>query len=254
MRIAILAGGLGTRLAEETTVKPKPMVEIGGRPILWHIMKHYAHYGFNEFLVALGYKGDAIKRLFSRLQRPDRQHHDRPGHGKVETHTKECEDWRVTWSTPAPTRTPAAASSGCSAGSTPKRSWSLTATACATSICSDLLQFHAPWPPRHGHGRAPPARFGGLMFEGDVVSRFTEKPRPARAGSTAASWSASRKSSTTSTATQQPGERGPGAPGRRRPTGRLPPRPILAVHGYPARQAAARSPVGTGQRTLEDWA
>src|SRR5712671_1292118 len=69
MRVAILAGGLGTRLQEETTVKPKPMVEIGGRPILWHIMKHYAHYGFNEFLVALGYK--------------------------VEAHAKECEDWRV---------------------------------------------------------------------------------------------------------------------------------------------------------------
>ena len=64
MRVVILAGGLGTRLQEETTVKPKPMVEIGGRPILWHIMKHYSHYGFNEFLVALGYKGECIKRYF----------------------------------------------------------------------------------------------------------------------------------------------------------------------------------------------
>jgi glucose-1-phosphate cytidylyltransferase len=64
MKVVILAGGLGTRLAEETDIVPKPMVEIGGRPILWHIMKHYAYYGFNEFYVALGYKGDVIKRYF----------------------------------------------------------------------------------------------------------------------------------------------------------------------------------------------
>ena len=64
MKVVILAGGLGSRLAEETEVKPKPMVEIGGRPILWHIMKHYAHHGFHEFYIALGYKGEVIKRYF----------------------------------------------------------------------------------------------------------------------------------------------------------------------------------------------
>lgn len=62
MKVAILAGGVGSRLAEETEIKPKPMVEIGGRPILWHIMMHYAHYGFNEFVIALGYKGEVIKK------------------------------------------------------------------------------------------------------------------------------------------------------------------------------------------------
>ncbi len=62
MKVAILAGGFGTRLAEETEIKPKPMVEIGGRPILWHIMKHYSHFGFSEFVIALGYKGEYIKR------------------------------------------------------------------------------------------------------------------------------------------------------------------------------------------------
>ncbi len=60
MKVVILAGGLGTRLAEETEVKPKPMVEIGGYPVLWHIMKIYSHYGFKEFFIALGYKGEII--------------------------------------------------------------------------------------------------------------------------------------------------------------------------------------------------
>ncbi len=64
MKVIILAGGLGTRLMEETVVKPKPMVEVGGRPIIWHIMNIYAHYGFKEFVVALGYKGDVIKSYF----------------------------------------------------------------------------------------------------------------------------------------------------------------------------------------------
>ena len=64
MKVAILAGGVGSRLSEETEVTPKPMVEIGGRPILWHILKHYAHYGYSEFVIALGYKGDYVKRYF----------------------------------------------------------------------------------------------------------------------------------------------------------------------------------------------
>ncbi len=62
MKVAILAGGAGSRLAEETEIRPKPMVEIGRRPILWHIMMHYSHYGFKDFVIALGYKGDLIKR------------------------------------------------------------------------------------------------------------------------------------------------------------------------------------------------
>jgi glucose-1-phosphate cytidylyltransferase len=65
MKVAILAGGLGTRLAEETEVRPKPMVEIGGRPILWHIMRHFDHYGHREFAIALGYKGELIKSYFT---------------------------------------------------------------------------------------------------------------------------------------------------------------------------------------------
>ena len=62
--VVILCGGMGTRLAEQTEVRPKPLVEVGGRPILWHIMKHYSRYGFDEFILALGYKGEMIKRYF----------------------------------------------------------------------------------------------------------------------------------------------------------------------------------------------
>jgi glucose-1-phosphate cytidylyltransferase len=65
MKVVLLAGGLGTRLSEETIVKPKPMTEIGGKPILWHIMKIYSHYGFNDFIVCLGYKGFYIKEYFA---------------------------------------------------------------------------------------------------------------------------------------------------------------------------------------------
>ncbi len=64
MKVVILAGGQGTRLAEETETRPKPMVDIGGRPILWHIMKHYARYGFTEFVIALGYRAEDVKRFF----------------------------------------------------------------------------------------------------------------------------------------------------------------------------------------------
>ncbi|MFZ9455308.1 MAG: sugar phosphate nucleotidyltransferase, partial [Bacteroidia bacterium] len=67
MKVVILAGGLGTRLAEETDIKPKPMVEIGGKPILWHIMKIYASYGFNDFIVCCGYKGHIIKEYFQQF-------------------------------------------------------------------------------------------------------------------------------------------------------------------------------------------
>ena len=65
MKVVLLAGGLGTRIAEETSVRPKPMVEIGHRPILWHIMQHYSHFGHREFIVCLGYKGEHIKRYFA---------------------------------------------------------------------------------------------------------------------------------------------------------------------------------------------
>src|ERR1700760_1121795 len=96
MKVVILAGGLGTRIAEETTTRPKPMVEIGGRPILWHIMKIYSHYGFNDFIICLGYKGYIIKEYFANyfLHMTDGTFH--LAENRMEIHRETAEPWRVT--------------------------------------------------------------------------------------------------------------------------------------------------------------
>jgi glucose-1-phosphate cytidylyltransferase len=95
MKVVILAGGLGTRLSEETTIRPKPMVEIGGKPILWHIMKIYSHYGFNEFVVCLGYKGYMIKEYFMNyfLHMSDVTIDIRKN--EIETHQNFSEPWKI---------------------------------------------------------------------------------------------------------------------------------------------------------------
>src|SRR6267143_3393680 len=95
MNVAILAGGLGSRLAEETELKPKPMVEIGGQPILWHIIKHYAHYGFKDFYLALGYRGELIKRFFMDYYSLNGSISIDLASGQVDRHDRECEDWVV---------------------------------------------------------------------------------------------------------------------------------------------------------------
>lgn len=178
MKVVILAGGLGTRLAEETEVRPKPMVEIGGRPILWHIMKHYAHYGFSEFFVALGYKGDIIKRYFVDYYALSSNMTVSLKSGGVEVIGGDVEDWTVhLMDTGQETNT----------GGRLKRlePWLVDGAFMLTygdGVCnvdlSDVLRFH------RGHGRVatvtavrPPARFGGLLFDGDMVAAFTEKPQ-----------------------------------------------------------------------------
>ncbi len=178
MKVVILAGGLGSRLAEETELKPKPMVEIGGRPILWHITKTYAHYGFKEFFIALGYKGEVIKRFFLDYQSLSGSMTIDLSKDSVETHGRDCEDWTVhLMDTGIETNT----------GGRLKRlePWLKDATFMLTYgdglsdvDLNDLLEFH------RSHGRVatvtavrPPARFGGITFDGDLVAEFTEKPQ-----------------------------------------------------------------------------
>ena len=178
MKIVILAGGFGTRLAEETEVKPKPMVEIGGRPILWHIMKHYSRYGFKELFIALGYKGEAIKRYFLDYYSLNGSMTIDLSSGNVETHNRECEDWIVHLiDTGLDTLT----------GGRVRRlepylkdeTFMLTyGDGVADVDLNALLGFHRT------RGRIatvtavrPPARFGGLIFDGDSVAEFTEKPQ-----------------------------------------------------------------------------
>ena len=96
MKVVLLAGGLGTRLSEETGVRPKPMVEIGGKPILWHIMKTYSQYGFNEFVVLLGYKGYYIKEYFSNYFLHQSDVTIDMSNGSLEVHNNSSEPWKVT--------------------------------------------------------------------------------------------------------------------------------------------------------------
>ena len=178
MKVVLLAGGHGTRLAEETEVRPKPMVEIGGYPLLWHVMRHYAEHGFKEFYVALGFRGEVIKRYFH-------EYHSLSGsmtidlaRGELSRHERGPDDWIVhLHETGLHTMT----------GGRLKRlephlkngTFMLTYGDGVSDIdLCDLLRFH------RSHGRVatvtavrPPARFGGLVFDGDLVKEFSEKPQ-----------------------------------------------------------------------------
>jgi glucose-1-phosphate cytidylyltransferase len=179
VKVVILAGGMGTRLSEETQIRPKPLVEIGGRPILWHIMKHYAHFGFSEFLVAVGYKGELIKRYFLDYHSLSSNMTVRLQAGTVDTHRRaDGDDWTVHLiDTGSQTNT----------GGRLKRlepflknePFMLTYGDGVSNVPLDrLLAFHRE------RGKIatvtavrPPARFGGLVFDGDIVSDFQEKPQ-----------------------------------------------------------------------------
>ena len=96
VKVVLLAGGLGTRLSEETAVRPKPMVEIGGMPVLWHIMKMYSHYGFNDFVICLGYKGYLVKEFFTNYYIHNSDITVDLCKNSVEIHKNASEPWRVT--------------------------------------------------------------------------------------------------------------------------------------------------------------
>jgi len=178
MKVIILAGGMGTRLQEETSVKPKPMVEIGGQPILWHIMNIYAAHGHKEFIIALGYRGDVIKEYFLNYYHLRHSLSVHLSTGQVEVHDGGREDWVVRLiDTGMRTET----------GGRVKRlapwigrdTFMMTyGDGVANINIHDLMGFHK----RHGKlatvtAVRPPSRFGGLTFDADVVAKFVEKPQ-----------------------------------------------------------------------------
>jgi len=178
MKVVILAGGLGTRLAEETEIKPKPMIEIGGRPILWHIMKIYAHYGFKEFYVALGYKGETIKRFFYDYQSLSGNLSINFADGSVDVRERDCEDWQVNL---------IETGQNSMTGGRVKRleehlrgaPFMVTYGDGVSNInIADLVKFHK------SHGKLgtvtavhPPARYGELLIREDLTTGFSEKPQ-----------------------------------------------------------------------------
>ncbi len=178
MKVVILAGGYGTRLAEETEIRPKLMIEVGARPILWHILKHFSHFRHKEFLIALGYKGEFIKNYFVDQVRLNGDMTIRLSQGEVHQLRGKIEDWILhLLDTGRETNT----------GGRIRRlerwlndgTFMITYGDGVSNIdLAALLEFHKSC------GRLatvtavrPPARYGGLVFDGNLVARFTEKPQ-----------------------------------------------------------------------------
>lgn len=177
MKTIILAGGFGTRLSEETEVRPKPLVEIGGRPILWHIMKTFSHQGFNDFGVALGYKGEQIKDYFLRLLQLSDDLTVDIGTGRTELHaTTEREPWKVHLANTG-LHTMTGGRLERLKGYVGQDTFMMTyGDGVADVNLAELVAFHK----RHGRiatvtAVRPPARFGVLEFDGDFVQSFSEK-------------------------------------------------------------------------------
>ena len=178
MKVVIFAGGLGTRLAEETEIKPKPMVEIGGKPILWHIMKTYSSFGYNDFIICLGYKGYAIKEYFMHYFMHNSDMTIELGNNKVDIHYSNTESFKVTLvDTGLETKT---------AGRLKRvqkyignEDFMLTyGDGVADINISKLIEFHK------SHGKIgtvtaiqPEAKFGGMVLnDNNSVASFKEKP------------------------------------------------------------------------------
>jgi glucose-1-phosphate cytidylyltransferase len=178
LKVAILAGGVGSRLAEETDIKPKPMVEIGGKPILWHILMHYSHYGFNDFVIALGYKGEVIKKymvdycsLNSDLKVSLRTGEVKMNGGHKPDWTVELIDTGITTLTGGRIKRLAP----CIGKETFMLTWG---DGVSNVDLHKLLAFH------RSHGKLvtltavrPTARFGHLELDGDRIVEFSEKPQ-----------------------------------------------------------------------------
>lgn len=180
MKAVILAGGLGTRISEETHLKPKPMVEIGGHPILWHILKTYSYHGINDFVICCGYKGYVIKEYFANyfLHNSDVTFHMKDGH--MDVHRQNAEPWRITL-VDTGERTNTGGRLKRVATYLDQEPFCFTyGDGLADVDLKALVAFH------HRHGKQatvtavqPPGRYGSLAFDsgGDAVTGFMEKPQ-----------------------------------------------------------------------------
>lgn len=178
MKTVILAGGLGTRISEESHLKPKPMIEIGGRPILWHIMKLYSHYGFNDFIVCLGYKGYVVKEYFANYVLHNADITVDLASGAIEYHATNHEPWRVTLvETGADTMTGGRLKRVAPYLAADEPFFMTYGDGVADLDLRRLAAFHK----EHGKAAtitavAPPGRFGALEIQEGRVERFAEKP------------------------------------------------------------------------------
>lgn len=178
MKVVVLCGGLGTRLSEETTLKPKPMVTIGGHPILWHILKIFSQQGFNQFTLALGYKGEAIKDYFLNYYALNNNLKVDLATAKVEFLSSSNEDWKVELIDTGQETMTGGRLHRLESFLRPEGTFFLTyGDGVANVNLTQLLQYH------RSHGKLatvtsvrPPARFGNIAFEGNQVKEFLEKP------------------------------------------------------------------------------
>ena len=178
MRAVILAGGMGTRISEESHLRPKPMIEIGGKPILWHIMKIYAHHGISDFVVCLGYRGYMIKEYFANyfLHHSDVTIDAREN--RVHYHQTTAEPWRVTLVDTGERTQTGGRLRRVARYLDPGEPFCFTYGDGVSDVdITGAIAFH------RAHGRAatitavaPPSRFGALRLAGDRVERFSEKP------------------------------------------------------------------------------
>jgi glucose-1-phosphate cytidylyltransferase len=179
MNVVILCGGLGSRLSEETVIKPKPLVTVGDYPILWHIMNVYSHYGFNEFCLALGYRGNDIKKYFLDYYTLASDYRIDLSTGDVEYIQKCQKDWGVSLVDTGLDTMTGGRLGRLKSLLKDKGTFMLTYGDGVSDVnLKALLEFH------RSHGKLatvtavrPSARFGGMLFDGDAVTRFTEKPQ-----------------------------------------------------------------------------
>ena len=179
MKAVILAGGLGTRISEETHLKPKPMIEIGGHPILWHILKSYSAHGVNEFVICCGYKGYLIKEYFANYFLHMSDVTFDMANNRMEVHQKHAEPWRVTLIDTGEESMSGVRLKQVTEFVKDAEAFCFTyGDGVADVDISATIAFHK------AHGKLatvtavqPPGRYGALTREGDAVRGFTEKPR-----------------------------------------------------------------------------